>query len=244
MVMFTRSSRDSLLLASRISMPTMCLFSSRSTVTPSSMSILSSTGASLNWIYKASASLSYSILKANHLRLFRFLTAEITRKLSSSSLYVTLRNFPDVSTHAFNLPSTEGSRCSGFCIVDPTSVSVILWSRILFLARLVYLTGFIKKIISDAFSTCKRSLISRLVLSVPLVNLDQNLFLKKMDQNRSHGDDSLGVGSREVRGGSRPITASPCLRFYFWSGTRHSTRYTLHPDIFYAMRLDLCAMPF
>ncbi len=68
MVMFTRSSRDNFLLATRISIPTMCLFSSRSTVTPSSMSILSSTDASLNWIYKASASLSYSILNANHLK--------------------------------------------------------------------------------------------------------------------------------------------------------------------------------
>jgi hypothetical protein len=74
MDIFTMSLRDSFLLASRISMPMMCLFSSRSTVTPSSMSILSSTFASLSWIYRASASLSYSILKTAHLHLFFFLS--------------------------------------------------------------------------------------------------------------------------------------------------------------------------
>ena len=159
MVMFTRSSRDNFLLASRISIPTMCLFSSRSTVTPSSMSILSSTEASLNWMYRASASLSYSILNANHLHPFRFFTAEITKKLSSSSLYVTLRNFPDVSIHAFRLPSTEVSRCAGFCSADSTSLSMILCSRILFLACLTYFIGFIKKIISDALLSCKQRLL-------------------------------------------------------------------------------------
>ena len=79
MVMFTRSRRESFLLASRISMPTICLFSSRATVIPSSMSMLSSTSASLNWIYKASASLSYSIFNLNHLYPFFFFTAVITK---------------------------------------------------------------------------------------------------------------------------------------------------------------------
>jgi hypothetical protein len=79
MVMFTMSRRESFLLASRISMPTICLFSSRSTVIPSSMSMLSSTDASLNCIYKASASLSYSIFNLNHLHPFFFFTAVITK---------------------------------------------------------------------------------------------------------------------------------------------------------------------
>ena len=156
MVMFTRSLRDSFLLASRISIPTMCLFPSRSTVTPSSMSILSSTSASLSWMYKASASLSYSILTVNHLHPFRFLTAEITRKVSGFSLYVILRNFPDVSIHAFSRPSAEGSRCAGSPIADSTSLSSILCKRILFLACLTYFIGFITEIISDSLSSCKQ----------------------------------------------------------------------------------------
>ncbi len=148
-VMLTRSFNDIRLLASRISIPTMCFFSSRSTVTPSSMSMLSSIDASLSWMYKASASLSYSIFKSNHLHLFFFLTAEITRNLFSFSLYVTLRNFPDVSIHALDLLSTDGSRCSGFLIANSTSFSVILCKRILFLACLVYFIVFTNKMISD-----------------------------------------------------------------------------------------------
>ena len=167
--MFTRSSRDSFLLASRISMPTICLFSSRSTVTPSSMSILSSTGASLNWIYKASASLSYSILKTNHL---------------------------------------HPSRCSGLCIVDSTSVSVILWSRILFLACLVYLIGFIKKIISDALSTCKQRL------------KEQYAFYYQTFRRGKEGRWFFTLSPR------LPISVS-----IFGVELRHSTPYTLHPDI-------------
>jgi hypothetical protein len=155
MDIFTMSLRDSFLLASRISMPMMCLFSSRSTVTPSSMSILSSTFASLSWIYRASASLSYSILKTAHLHLFFFLTAVTTRKLSSSSLYVTLKNLPDSSVHVFNLPSEEDSACSGFSRHDFTSASVILCWRIRFLACLAYLMAFMIKMISDTVSSCK-----------------------------------------------------------------------------------------
>ena len=58
---------------------------------------------------------------------------------------MTLKNFPDASFHAFNLPSIEGSRCSGFCIADSTSSSVTRCSRILFLACLTYFIGFNKK---------------------------------------------------------------------------------------------------
>jgi hypothetical protein len=149
MVILTRSFKDNLLLASRISIPTICFFSSRSTVTPSSMSILSSTGASLSWIYKASASLSYSILKLNHLHPFLLFAAVMIKNGLGSSWYVTLRNLPDISIHALNLPSIEGSRCLGSRIADSTSLSEIPYNRILFLACLVYFIAFTSKIISD-----------------------------------------------------------------------------------------------
>lgn len=61
MEIFTRFDSSSFSLASRISIPTMCPFSSRSTVTPSSISIESAILASLSLMYKASTSLLYSI---------------------------------------------------------------------------------------------------------------------------------------------------------------------------------------
>jgi hypothetical protein len=87
------------------------------------MSMLSCALTSLNWMYKASASLSYSILKSNHLHPLFFLTALMTKNLFSSSLYVTLRNFPEVSTHELNLPSMEGSRYAGSLIANSISFS-------------------------------------------------------------------------------------------------------------------------
>src|SRR4030042_931153 len=149
MVMFTMSLKDSFLLASRISMPTMCLFSSRSRVMPSSTSILSSTYTSLSWMYRASASLSYSIFKWNHLHLLFFFTALITKNLSLSSLYVTLKNLSELFIHAFNLFSTDGSRNSGTFRADSTSISVILCHLILFFACLVYLMGFTEPILTN-----------------------------------------------------------------------------------------------
>lgn len=53
------------------------------------------------------------------------------------------------SVQAFNLPSIDGSTCSGRSIADSTSVSVILCKRILFFACLTYFISFIKKMISE-----------------------------------------------------------------------------------------------
>ena len=110
MDILTISFIDNLLLASRISNPTICPSSSTSTVTPSTTSILSSTYDSLNWIYKASAFLSYSILVGHHLHPFFFFTAVITRNPFLSSTYVTLMKPPSgLSIHAFILPSALAS---------------------------------------------------------------------------------------------------------------------------------------
>lgn len=107
MVMLAISLKDSFLLASRISIPTTCLFSSRSIVMPSSMSTLSSTCTSLSWMYRASASLSYSILKSNHLHPFFFFTAVKTTAFSSVSTYVTLKYFSGSFFQAFSRVSEK-----------------------------------------------------------------------------------------------------------------------------------------
>src|SRR4030042_889272 len=152
MVMFTRSRRESFLLASRISMPTICLFSSRSTVIPSSMSMLSPTSASLNWMYKASASLSYSIFNLNHLHRFFFFTAVIIKTFPASSLKGTRRYFSETLFHAFSFPSEDGSIKSELSIDDSISASVILCIRILFFACLVYFIIFAANMLSQNIS--------------------------------------------------------------------------------------------
>lgn len=154
--MLAISFRDNLLLASRISIPIICRFSSRSTVTPSSISILSSTSASLSRIYRASAFLSYSIFKSNHLHPFNFFTAVITVNSSLFSLYVTLKNLSEDFIHAFILPSIEDSRYSGLFTADSTSSSVILCLRILFFACLVYFIVFTDEMISDNILSCNK----------------------------------------------------------------------------------------
>jgi len=126
-------------------MPMRCLFSSRSMVIPSSMSMLSSILASLSCMYKASASLSYSIFTANHLHPVFFFTAVMTRNLSFSSLYVTRKNLSGVFIHTFILSPPDTSKNSGCSIADTISLSVTACRRILFLACRVNLTGFMLK---------------------------------------------------------------------------------------------------
>ena len=151
MVILAISLNDSFLLASRISIPTTCLFLSRSTVMPSSISILSSTSTSRNWMYKASASLSYSILNSDHPHPLFFFTAVMTNNSPFYSSYVTLRNLSDVFFQAFSRVSEKGSTKSGetwpiqprLPIFDANAFCSL---RVVYIAWLSFL-----KILSDTF---------------------------------------------------------------------------------------------
>jgi hypothetical protein len=65
---------------------------------------------------------------------------------------------------------------------------VILWSHILFLACLVYLINFIRKMISDTFSTCKQPTNSTFHFSKILLNCngDARGFVVRIRHCHSH----------------------------------------------------------